>query len=129
MTPCEEWAGPFFASGYGRVQVNGRSRRAHRVVWEATQGPLAAGEHVLHKCDNKRCVNIDHLHVGSHGDNMAEAVERRRFPNQRKEHCPAGHPYDEENTYRRPDGSRACKECVRARARERKRRIATLRKK
>lgn len=32
-------------------------------------------------------------------------------------HCPAGHPYDEENTYRRADGSRKCRACHRIRAR------------
>jgi hypothetical protein len=43
-------------------------------------GPIPEGMHILHSCDNKRCVNIEHLHLGTHNDNMREGVERKRFP-------------------------------------------------
>ena len=128
MSQCEEWPGPFFASGYGRIRVANKDKRVHRVIWERAHGSLKPHEHVLHACDNKRCINLEHLSVGSHQQNMAEAQERRRFANQRKTHCPDGHPYDEVNTYFRPDGARTCKECNRARAREyQRRRRASLR--
>lgn len=58
-----------FASGYGRVQVEGRSRRAHIVAWEERHGPVPKGLELDHKCGNVACRNVDHLEPVTHATN------------------------------------------------------------
>ena len=70
MTPCVEWTGARDRAGYGREsrRTNGYQRFAHRAAWEDARGPIPDGMHVLHKCDNPGCVNLDHLWLGTHGE-------------------------------------------------------------
>jgi hypothetical protein len=75
---CWEWRGVIL-HGYGLFTVNGRPVRAHRMAYELTHEPIPVGLHVLHDCDNKRCVRPDHLHLGTHAQNMAEAAARGRM--------------------------------------------------
>jgi HNH endonuclease len=74
VTPCIEWTGTRFQSGYGRVG----GRRAHRVAYERAHGPVPDGMLVLHTCDNPPCVNPDHLYAGTHADNMRDRMVRSR---------------------------------------------------
>ena len=74
---CWEWQGPL-RDGYGntvRFGMNG----AHRVAWFLTHGDPGK-LHVLHDCDNPRCCNPAHLHLGTHQDNMRDMVARGRHP-------------------------------------------------
>lgn len=50
--------------------------RAHRVSWQIHFGPIPKGKLVLHKCDNKRCVNPNHLYLGTQGDNNYDRAIR-----------------------------------------------------
>jgi hypothetical protein len=75
-TTCENWAGTLDSEGYGRITRNGRGLRAHRVAWETEYGPIPDGLMVLHHCDNRRCVRLDHLYLRTQIQNMRDRAER-----------------------------------------------------
>jgi len=104
---CWEWTGGVNHRGYGIVKIGGKSYRVHRLFYELTVGPIGEGYELDHTCRNHRCINPDHLEQVTHTENM------RRGYYALKECCPKGHPYNEENTYVRPDGRRKCRLCAR----------------
>ena len=80
VNECLKWCGSFFANGYGQVKVNWKNRKAHRVAYELTFGEIPNNLCVLHHCDNKWCVNPQHLYAGTQKDNMADRSARGRGP-------------------------------------------------
>lgn len=113
---CVLWTGGITSAGYGSTLFEGRIQQAHRVYWQLLVGPIPKGLHVLHKCDVKRCVNINHLFLGTHADNMCDMKLKGRAwsPNKYKTKCPSGHSYTKSNTYV-SKGGRKCRTCVLAR--------------
>jgi hypothetical protein len=82
---CWPWIGHVDAKGYGRITVNLRTVRAHRVAYEAATGQkIPAGLHILHSCDNAGCVNPRHLKASTNLVNQHEAWERNRKRGVRK---------------------------------------------
>ena len=78
---CWEYQGTLNHDGYGQIRDNNRrTRRVHRLMYEAYCEPLAEGELVRHTCDNPACCNPHHLVVGTQTDNMQDCIERGRFP-------------------------------------------------
>lgn len=75
---CWEWTGCANRRGYGKVQIQGRTMIAHRMIWLAHHGNLPATLSVLHKCDNPPCCNPDHLFLGTTLDNAADMVAKNR---------------------------------------------------
>lgn len=71
---CIEFDGRRNADGYGTIGA----WTAHRLTWFKKKGRIPEGLHVLHTCDNPACINIDHLFLGTHQDNMADRDRKNR---------------------------------------------------
>lgn len=78
---CWLWTGATNHNGYG-VMLNAKRKtvRAHRVCFEAANGPIPDGSHVCHTCDTPCCVNPDHLWLGSIKDNAIDKTRKGRNP-------------------------------------------------
>ena len=112
---CWEWLGSHDKDGYAaNVWYGGEGHgRVHRFVWEALVGPIPEDKQMHHLCENKGCVNPDHLTVVTPKENTHASHLPPAAKNARKTHCPKGHPYSGENLYVAPAGDRMCRECRR----------------
>lgn len=83
-TGCHEWNKALTACGYGVIGVGSRldnTKRivlAHRVSYEIHKGLIPKGINVLHKCDNRRCINPEHLFLGTAKDNTQDMYNKGR---------------------------------------------------
>ncbi len=106
------------AKDYWQIYWNGQVRPGHRAAWKAKNGEIPDGLCVCHRCNNKRCVNPDHLYLGTRKQNIQDAARDRlmRGPlapkpsgitqeNAAKTHCKRGHLFTPENTMASPPKS------------------------
>lgn len=90
---CWEWIGALFRVGYPVVpRTFGGGRYGHRAMYGAVVAPIPAGMYVLHSCDNRKCVNPEHLFLGTHLDNIKDMHAKGRhrggsLPNERNPSC------------------------------------------
>ena len=60
-------------------KINGKEEASHRFSWIFHFGAIPEGKRVLHKCDNRSCVNPDHLFLGDGLDNVHDAISKGRM--------------------------------------------------
>ncbi len=88
-TFCWEWTGTATQSGgYCAISVGSRKEgnltnlRVHRASWLLFCGDIPTGLIVCHHCDNPKCINPEHLFLGTNADNTKDMIAkgRQRFP-------------------------------------------------
>lgn len=125
LGPCWIWKGARNKAEYGLIGIRGitggrlRSSLAHRVSYLLHVGDIPDGLWVLHRCDNPPCIRGKHLFLGTHQDNMRDAIAKGRFKNPlngimngAKTHCLHGHEFTIENTrIGTQKGGGICRQC------------------
>src|SRR4249919_3011267 len=75
---CWPWQGYCLSNGYGIIYDGRKPLYAHRVCWGLRGKKIRKGCHVLHRCDNRPCVNPRHLWIGRNRDNISDKVSKGR---------------------------------------------------
>lgn len=78
MSGCWIWIGPVRSYGYGHMRTAGKAWLAHRLSFVLHKGPIPENLGVLHHCDNRLCVNPDHIYAGDNIQNIKDMVDRKR---------------------------------------------------
>lgn len=107
---CWNWIAGSTHDGYGRIEIAGKKKLAHRLAYEYLVGPIPEGLVIDHLCRNRACVNPDHLEpvtvkVNTH---RAMSPNLRAF---RSGICKRGHRLDEGRIHP-VTGYRSCRVCV-----------------
>jgi hypothetical protein len=77
---CWLWSGSIRnKSGYGGFNLNGKTMYAHRAAYILYKEEIPEGLLICHKCDNRLCVNPEHLFLGTAKDNWQDAVNKGRI--------------------------------------------------
>lgn len=77
---CIDHTGPLTATGYARLYdpVKQKTVRGNRKVYEDHYGPIPTGMVVMHICDNRKCINIEHLRLGTQSENIKDMHDKKR---------------------------------------------------
>lgn len=125
---CWIWTGCVGTSGYPQLSSSGKTIFMHRWAYEEFIGRIPDGMSVLHRCDVKRCVNPEHLFIGTQRDNIRDMISkgRQRFSDMKRPlavivakmrsatHCKNGHDREVCAFVEPKTGYRKCRECMRA---------------
>lgn len=85
---CWQWTACFQGTGYGYFSLNSKLVTAQRAALELYKGIIAGDKYACHTCDNRWCVNPDHIFLGTAKDNLDDCRQKGRFTpgNHGKEH-------------------------------------------
>lgn len=117
---CHVWTGSTSGNGYGQLGIKKQKAAAHRLAWYIEHGAFPDRPwQILHLpviCNNPICVNTAHLRLGTQAENMRDCIIDGTDRHAIRTHCPAGHEYDEANTYywiHKSNGrpARSCRAC------------------
>ena len=75
---CWNWTASTGHNGYGRFRLNGKLESPHVLSYKIHNSDYVKGRDVCHTCDNRSCVNPDHLFLGSRSDNMIDCSNKNR---------------------------------------------------
>lgn len=75
---CWEWISSKDKSGYGVFLYKKKVKPAHRVSWQLFVGEIPEEKIICHKCDNRLCVNPNHLFIGTNKDNAVDCYNKKR---------------------------------------------------
>lgn len=102
---CWVWTS-YKHQGYGRWWNGKKADGAHRYSWIEKYGEIPKEKVIDHLCRNRACVNPEHMHLVSRGENVMLGIGIASS-NKKKTKCPMGHPYD----IIKKSGDRACRTC------------------
>jgi hypothetical protein len=74
---CWEWTAGL-RNGYGNFSYKGKDKYAHRISYMLFKNEAPDNKYVCHHCDNPKCVNPDHLFLGTQKDNMRDSNIKKR---------------------------------------------------
>lgn len=80
---CFIWQGTQRRNGYGKITWGGKHYVPHKISYLIFNGLIKPNQVVRHTCDNKFCINPNHLIIGTQSDNIIDCVKRNRHHNQK----------------------------------------------